>query len=115
MKTRYWVAIIVAIGLVGLVALRFTGGGATWIEVRCDGQVIQRFSLAVDQEYTITTAYGTNVLSIRAGEVTVTEADCPGGDCTRMTLTAGGSPIVCLPHHLVISCAENGDIDGISG
>ena len=114
MKTKYWCMLLLLVVLLSLIALFFPGRDTDTIEVRCDGLVIARLSLADEGEYTITTGYGINVLSIHDGTVTVVEADCPGGDCTRMSLTPGGS-IVCLPHHLVISYAENGDLDGISG
>ncbi len=114
MKTRYWVAILLAIVLVSLAVLFFTGKATLWVEVRCDGQILQRIPLSEDGQYTITTDYGENVLSVRNGIVSVTASDCPGGDCTRMTLTPGGA-IICLPHHLVIAYAESGDIDGVSG
>lgn len=114
MKTRYWVAILLAIVLLSLGTLFFTGDATDWIEVRCDGELLRRISLSKDGDYTITTDYGENVLSVRHGRVSVTASDCPGGDCTRMTLTPGGA-IICLPHHLVISYAENSSIDGVTG
>lgn len=114
MKARHWAAIVVIVTLLALAALLLTGNTTAWVEVRCDGELLRRIPLSRDGSYTISTDYGENVLLVRGGQVVVSSADCPGGDCTRMTLTPGGA-IVCLPHHLVIAYAQDGGIDGISG
>ena len=44
-----------------------------------------------------------NIISIKDGQVTISEADCPGGDCTRQgPISRTGETIVCLPHKVMI-------------
>lgn len=57
--------------------------------------------------------YGQNILRVVDGEIFVEDADCPDKICvSHGPLTADGTPIICLPHHLVVRWADgNGEVD----
>ena len=64
-----------------------------------------------DREFTVTSPDGGwNTIRIQGGTICVSEADCPDKTCVRTGILRNeGSPIVCLPHKLIIRFAdENG-------
>ena len=116
MKTKYW---ILALGLLlavclGLSAAYLLAPEGTWAEVWSDGKLLYRLDLSVDQVLTVESAGGTNVIEVKAGKVTVIEADCPDGWCMKMGRRNAGQ-IVCLPNRLVIRFTAGTQIDGIAG
>lgn len=112
MKTRYWILILCAVALLCLPFLHLPGGQEA--QVRCDGELLMTISLKKNAQYPITTQYGTNIITVRDGSIGVTFSDCPGKDCVDMGFSRSGRPIVCLPHHLVISFVNQGEVDEIS-
>ncbi len=51
----------------------------------------------------ITTEYGTNIVQIEHGKVSVSEADCPDHICVKSpAVSRPGEIIACLPHKLLI-------------
>ena len=75
---------------------------------------------AVTEPYTISieTGGGTNVIAVEQGRIRILQASCPDGTCVQQGWISGGrTPIVCLPHRLVIQLEGNGDagIDAIVG
>ncbi|NBJ91504.1 NusG domain II-containing protein [Parablautia muri] len=49
-----------------------------------------------------------NLMVIQDGKVSVAEADCPDGLCTRQReISRNGESIICLPHKLVIRIESN--------
>ena len=85
------------------------------VSVRCDEGEI-RFVLPQEKDCPITSAGHTLTLSIRGYEVSVTEADCPGGDCMHSgVIRRGGQSIVCIPARVVITLVgeEVSDADWI--
>ena len=72
-----------------------------------DQDKIADYSLTEDGTYILKTKNGENVLVIKDGEASVTEADCPDGVCIRMgSISKTGENIVCLPHRLVVQIEE---------
>ena len=68
---------------------------------------IADYSLTEDGTYILKTKNGENVLVIKDGEASITEADCPDGVCIRMgSISKTGENIVCLPHRLVVQIEE---------
>ena len=87
---------------------RVTSGGKLICEIDLD---------AVAGEYSFTVEYegGYNVITVKNGEICVSDADCPDHICMHYGWIKGsGAPIVCMPHHLVISFEEDTEIDTIS-
>lgn len=75
-----------------------------------EGEVLYTFDpeRTQDREIVITApGGGTNTITIREGEVCVSQADCPDQICVKSgILRQEGLPIVCLPHHLMIQFEE---------
>jgi hypothetical protein len=118
MKTGYWVGIFCVLLVVcGAMSLFLLGESepSQQVEVWSDGKLLRTLSLAVDQELTVESANGTNVVTVRDGAVAVTEADCPDGYCMQRGFCHGGTEIVCLPNRLVLRFVGQQEIDGIVG
>lgn len=115
MKTRYWVLILGAILAVSLALWLLPGKNAGSAQVLVDGELVRTVSLSRDESFRVETPDGYNVVTVESGRIAVTESDCPGHDCMELGWQAGGRPIVCLPHGLVIRFVEAGDLDSLSG
>ncbi len=73
------------------------------ITVSIDGTVYKEFDLCQNQNYTIQTEQGYNVLQIQNHKATIIEADCPDQLCVQQkAVSHTGELIVCLPHKMVI-------------
>ncbi|MCI8627954.1 MAG: NusG domain II-containing protein [Firmicutes bacterium] len=73
------------------------------ITVSIDGTVYKEFDLYQNQNYTIQTEQGYNVLQIQNHKATIIEADCPDQLCVQQKAVSHiGELIVCLPHKMVI-------------
>ncbi len=91
----------------------------TVVEVTVDGKLYGRYSLDKDQVVEIKNGDHLNVLVIEDGVAYISEANCPGGDCTKyrpIHYTSG--KIVCLPHKVYVSITSsdgnNGGVDIVS-
>jgi len=91
------------------------------VTITCDSETIGQYSLECTADIPISTTYGTNLVHIENGSVSVTAADCPDRYCVNHApITDSREPIVCLPHKLVvkiqISSREESEvpIDGIT-
>ena len=118
MKTKYWIAIfalfLAACGGLSLVLLS-TAQPAQQVEIWSDGKLIDTLSLLDDQQITVESSKGSNVVTIRDGAVAVTEADCPDSYCMKRGFCDGGTDIVCLPNRLVIGFLQKQEIDAVVG
>lgn len=92
------------------------GGG--WVRVFQDGEEIGIYNILEEQRVLL--PYGEehyNLMVIWGGEVSVAEADCPDGLCTRQRkISRNGESIICLPHKLVIQIESNkeGALDAVT-
>ncbi len=122
LKTRVWVALLTAAALVfGLWSVLLLSGkrGSAVAEIVRDGEVIREIDL-----FRVTEAYsfavegpegGTNTILVQPGRICVAEADCPDQICVRQGwLTDQATPVVCLPHRLMIRLRGAGELDGVS-
>ena len=118
MKTKYWIALL-TLTLIGCIAasflLLFPGKEAARAEIRSEGKVVRTVDLHIDQQFTITTANGRNVITVKEGKIAVTEASCPDHYCMDRGFCSGGTEIVCLPNRLVIHFLGEQEIDGVVG
>ena len=117
-KTRYWVMIVAGLLAVcgGLsLLLLMPSQPARQVEVWSEGKLIAVLELDQDQEMTVSSAAGSNVVTIRDGAVAVTSADCPDHYCMHRGFCSGGTEIVCLPNRLVLRFVGEQEIDGIVG
>jgi hypothetical protein len=117
MKTKHWIFVIGGI-LALCIALSVAflrGGEAQYAQVFSDGKLVANFSFAVDQEKTIESEYGINVVTVKSGKIAVTHADCPDGYCMKRGFCSGGTEIVCLPNRLIIRFCAQQEIDAAVG
>lgn len=118
MKTRTWILCIALAFLlcVGLsLWLLLPGTPAEAVRVFSEGKHLYTLPLNTDTQVTVTTALGTNVITVKDGKVAVTEADCPDHYCMDRGFCSSGAQIVCLPNRLVLEFAGTQPIDGVSG
>ena len=118
MKTKTW-ALLLGLALAICVGLSIwllqPGQTADRIEIWSEGELKYILSLHMDQTITITTATGTNTVTIQNGAVAVTEASGPDHYCMQRGYCDGGADIVCLPNRLVIRFLGPQKIDGVVG
>ena len=119
-SNKFWIAILGVVIIISVVAaFMLRQAPANTARIIQDGKVIEVLSLsAVSEPYTFTVEYenGTNVIAVEKGRIRVKEADCHDGSCIRQGWISGGAtPIVCLPHRLVIELekSENPEVDAI--
>ena len=109
-KKRDWILALVILAAAGCLMLGMRLAQrqkGTTVEVRVDGKLYSSYPIAQDRQYPIKTAYGTNVIEISGGTVSVTEADCAGHDCIRQgKISRCNETIVCLPHKLVVEITQ---------
>lgn len=105
----------------GYLTMRGDAAGKT-AAVYQNGVLIRRIDLtAVEEpyEFTVPTEDGFNTILVRKGGVCVSQADCGDQTCVKQVwLTGGLTPIVCLPHRLVIQLEDTNaseSLDGVAG
>ncbi len=99
--------VLLLAGILGILAVRHHSAGTIAV-IEQNGKVTARVDLsAVTESYTMTLDGedgAENCILIEPGAVSMQHANCPDGRCVRMgKLTGQGVPIVCLPHHIVIT------------
>ena len=117
LKTKYWIALLAVflILCIGLSLLTMGGKAASRAQIVSDGKVIRTVDLMLDQEFTVETEGGYNVVTVRDGKIAVTEASCPDHYCMARGYCNSGAQIVCLPNKLVIEFLGEAEIDGVVG
>lgn len=118
MKTKTWIGIIALALLLcaGLsLWLLLPGAPAEAVQVFSEGKLLYTLPLNIDNQVTVTTSFGTNVVTVMDGKVAVTEADCPDHYCMERGFCNSGAQIVCLPNRLVLQFTGAQTIDGVSG
>ena len=118
MKTKHWLILIGAILLISVVlSILFALPGQTAVraEIWSDNQLLRTVDLHTAQTFTVETGEGYNVITIENGKIAVTDANCPDHYCMQRGFCNSGSPIVCLPHRLVIKFVGEQAIDSVIG
>ena len=85
-------------------------------EITVDGESKAFLPLGEDDSIRIDTDGGYNVITVKDGEVTVSEADCRDQICVEhKKIRKTGETIVCLPHKLVVTVTGDkpGDFDAV--
>lgn len=121
MKTKTWIIIIASFTLLALAAsawillMRNDSGVAEIIQ---DGKVVREIDLrTVTEGYTfeITSEKGGNTVEVEPGRIRIVSADCKDHTCVSQGwLRDGMTPIVCLPHRLVIRLKAPSEIDAVA-
>ena len=117
MKTKYWLFLIGSIMLLcaGLSTLLHSYERAELANVYSDGKLLYTLDLRIDQEKTVESEYGINLITVKDGAVAVTYADCPDGYCKKRGFCDGGTEIVCLPNRLIIRFVSEQTVDAVAG
>ena len=114
MKSKYWIMLLGAVAAWCLV-LTFASAAkpeAQMAQVKSGDQIIT-INLRAEQEFTLESTGGYNTVTFKGGKIAVTEADCPDQYCVQRGFCGSGTPIVCLPHNLVIEFSGEQKIDGL--
>ncbi len=100
--------------LIFLIPMRAGEPGA-YVVISVDGESRGSYPLGEDRSIRIDSSEGYNIIEINGGQVSVTDADCPNGDCMRYgRISRTGQIILCLPHRLAITIISEGGPDAIS-
>ena len=117
MRNKYWIGIFVAIAAVclALISLSSSSVPSQSAQIKYSDSILT-VRLSEDQEHTFMAENGGyNTVTVRGGMIAVTAADCPDGYCMDRGFCNSGTPIVCLPHKLVIEFVGEQEIDGLIG
>ena len=112
-------AIVLVAALAVFVAVSFLpkeNSGSVMAEVYQNGELVKTLSLEVDTTFEIGGKY-TNTVTVRDGEIAITESDCPGGDCVHSgAIHTSGRSIVCLPNGVELRVVNaQSDVDFVVG
>ena len=122
-KLRFRKGDFMAISLVVLLAIAVflcflprNKGTASSAEVYLNGKLIKTVDLTVDQTFTVSDRY-TNEITVKDGQIYVSQADCPGEDCVHSgRIDTLGRVLVCLPNGLEIRVTQaKADVDFVVG
>ncbi len=86
-----------------------------YISVSVDGEVIGEYSLLTDTELCLESADGGyNLLVIKDGCASITDANCPDKLCVHQkSIRYNGETIVCLPHKIVITVSGSASKEAV--
>ncbi len=119
MKSKYWLILLAAVLLVCIgvsIWLFLPKEAANTAQIWSDGKLVKSLSLQEETEFTVESAYGTNVITVKDGKLAVTQASCPDHYCMhRGFCSDSGQQIVCLPNRLVIKFVGQAEVDGVAG
>ena len=117
MKSKYWAILLAGILVLCLipVLLPFSHEPVEMAQIK-SGDMIIPVNLHENQSFTLESENGGyNTVTVKDGKIAVTDADCPDHYCMERGFCNSGTPIVCLPHKLVIEFVEEQEIDGLIG
>ena len=118
MKKTDWFLIAAALLAAAGIWLFYSAGAehGKGVEITVDGESQAFLPLDENDSLRIDTETGYNVITVKDGEVTVTEADCRDQICVEhKKIKKTGETIVCLPHKLVVTVTgdEPKDFDAV--
>ena len=109
--------VIVLIAAAGLLLFVFNREQGSTVSVKIDGTQIASYPLGENREIPIKTGDNDehiNVLVIKDGKASISEADCPDKICVETrAVSYVGETVVCLPHKLVIEITNQNADGGI--
>lgn len=110
-------AFLLALALLFFLLPMRSGKPGAYVSISVDGKSRGSYPLSIDRSIRIDSSEGYNIIEISGGQVSVSEADCPNGDCMRYgRISKTGQIILCLPHRLAVTIVseEDGGPDAIS-
>lgn len=112
LSTRTLIIFFTAVFIAAAVsaALLMNGDENTVVRVYLDGVQVHEADLSAvtePYEFTVTCEDGFNTIRVEPGSICVISADCSDNTCVKQgKLTGGVTPIICLPHLLVIQAED---------
>ena len=113
-------AIVVLVSIAALIGINLSRGGASadaQVLIKDDGVMIKSypFNEKTDEVFTFEEDDEINVVEIKNGIVTVTEANCRDQICVKtQSISRNGEIIVCLPHKFTVEIySEDADEDAL--
>ena len=118
-KADYLIGLVIAIialGAFGVSRLFISAKDNLSVTIESAGTVIYKGELAQDKEFMVETGSKHNLVVVKDGKVSVTEADCKDLLCKkRGEIKMAGESIICLPHRLIITINSlRPDVDAVS-
>lgn len=110
-------AVIFAVGIAGCILVLNAPEKDTAV-IKRDNKILYTIDLnsAQDKVFDIRYKNSKNTVEIKDGKIRVKDAECPDKVCVKTGwLSSSAVPIVCLPNHLVIEFASEGEIDAMAG
>ncbi|MGL4791120.1 MAG: NusG domain II-containing protein [Anaerotignaceae bacterium] len=119
---KKWDIIIILVALIMAGGLYFSGIlrpsqlGATAI-IYVDGEIERKLNLIEEKTITIETDEGYNIIEVKDGVISVTDADCNDKICVNhKAINLVNENITCLPHKMVIEIqgTNESEVDAIA-
>ena len=111
MKKNDWIliaAFLVAAVIIYMGIKFFVSGNGAYVIVKKDGEILATLPLDEDTEYVIGDDEEYNVLVIKNGEATITDASCPGKSCVHQkTISSSGSSLICVPNRVIVQVVSD--------
>ena len=102
------VASLLALSLLILLMISLTKVEGAYAEITVDGNTIGKYSLAIDNTYSLNG--GTNTLVIQNGEAYIRDSNCPDHICENTgKIKHVGQTIICLPNRLTVTIIGESD------
>lgn len=112
-NTKVWIfiiGIVFSVSLISSFLIFKSPAKGTVANIYEDGVCIKSIDLSNvtnAYEFTIETEHGTNVISVEKDKISISEADCTDQVCVNQGWISNSvTPIVCLPHKLVIKLED---------
>lgn len=102
--------VIILVLALGIFGMRFAmkDQGQAYVTIRIDGEVKATYLLSEDRE--ITTEDGTNLISIKNGQVDMLEASCPDQLCVNQrAVSQNNESIICLPNKVIVQVTSQNE------
>lgn len=91
-----------------------SGPGETAI-VEVNGHEVMKISLLENRDYTVEGFRGKSSISVRDGQISMIDSDCPDKLCVKMGwISNNDTSVICLPNRVVIRITGTGSFDTIS-
>ena len=102
------IGVILIIGLVLIIIINATKTEGSRVLITVDGKKYAELPLDKDTTFTIKQEDGSiNILTVRDGQVDMTEASCPDKICVKHpNIHYNSETIVCLPHRVVLQIVD---------
>ncbi len=107
-----FIIILLFIALISLLFLKTSSKNGSRAIVSVNKEVILSIPLDKDTNIVVPETKGENVVRIKDGAASMSEADCPDQICVKhKPISKSGETIVCLPHKVVIEIVSEEDSD----